>query len=346
MPDATGTITSTRRPCDPVGDTRTMSYIEAISAGLREEMEADPGVFCIGEDIGAYGGAFKVTKGFVEQFGEQRVVDTPVAESAILGAAAGAAIMGLRPVAEMQFADFIACGFNMLVNFAAKVYYRWGARCPMTVRLPSGGGVHGGPFHSQNMEAWFFHVPGLKIVTPSTPADAYGLMKSAIRDDNPVLYFEHKYLYRRVKGPVPQVGGGGVPIGVACQARPGRDALVVSYGSTVHTALEAAEKLSREGVGEIEVLDLRSLLPWDREAVLESVERLHRVLILHEAPRTGGVGAEIAAAIAGEAFECLDAPVMRLASLDTPVPYSPPLEEAFMPTVPEVEKALRELLTY
>jgi 2-oxoisovalerate dehydrogenase E1 component beta subunit len=323
-----------------------MTYIEAISAGLREEMQADPTVFCLGEDIGAYGGAFKVTKGFVEEFGKERVLDTPVAESAIIGAAAGAAIMGMRPVAEMQFADFVACGYNMLVNYAAKVFWRWGARCPMTVRLPSGGGVHGGPFHSQNMEAWFFHVPGLKIVAPSTPADAYGLMKSAIRDDNPVLYFEHKYLYRRLKGPVPQPGDGAVPIGVACQARPGRDALVVSYGSAVHTALEAAEKLSREGVAEVEVLDLRSLMPWDRVAVLESVERLHRVLIVHEATRTGGIGAEIAATIVAENFECLDAPVMRLASLDTPVPYSPPLEEAFMPTVAKVEEALRELISY
>ena len=329
----------------PAPEPRTMTYIEAISTALREEMERDPSVFCIGEDIGTYGGAFKVTKGFLERFGEERVIDTPVAESAIIGAAAGAALMGMRPVVEMQFADFVACGFNQVVNTAAKTRYRWGPGVPITIRLPCGANVRGGPFHSQSMEAWFLHVPGLKIVAPATPADARGLLKSAIRDEDPVLYFENKYLYRRIRGPVPGEEGL-VPLGVASIARPGTDALVVTYGSTLHTALEAAETLSREDGAEVEVLDLRSLAPWDKEAVLEAAARLNRVLVLHEATRTGGAGAEIAATIAQEAFESLDAPVVRLASLDTPVPYSPPLEEAFLPTAPKVVEALRRLLAY
>ena len=330
---------------DADGKGKGATYLDGISRALRDEMRSDPAVFCLGEDIGVYGGAFRVTKGLLEEFGEERVLDTPLAESAIIGASIGAALMGMRPVAEMQFADFVACGFNQLVNFAAKVHYRWGAKCPMTLRLPTGGGVHGGPFHSSNMEGWFFHVPGLKIVAPSTPADAYGLLRSAIRDDNPVLYFEHKFLYRRVRGEIP-AGDGIVPIGLAARARPGTDAVVVTYGAMVHAAMDAAALIARDDGAQVEVIDLRSLLPWDRGAVLEAARRTNRVMVLHEATRTGGVGAEISAVIMEEAFEALDAPVARLASLDTPVPYSPPLEAAFMPDVPKIVDGLRRLLSY
>jgi 2-oxoisovalerate dehydrogenase E1 component beta subunit len=322
-----------------------VTYLQAISRALADAMEADGRVFCLGEDIGAYGGAFKVTKGFLERFGPQRVLDTPVAESAILGVAVGAALMGMRPVAEMQFADFVACGFNQLVNVAAKSHYRWGASVPMTVRLPYGAGGRGGPFHSQSMEAWFFHVPGLKIVAPATVPDAYGLLRSAIQDENPVLYFEHKYLYRRVKGRLAEVPES-VPLGKARIARSGRDAVIVTYGATLHTALEAAETVATESGAQVEVLDLRSLAPWDREAVLEAVGRCHRVLVLHEANRTGGVGAEVAAEIAQAAFENLDAPVVRVAAPDLPIPFSPPLEDAYLPGRERVVAALRELLEY
>ncbi len=322
----------------------TMTYLEAISAALREEMRRDERVFCIGEDIGVYGGAFKITKGFLEEFGPQRVIDTPLAESAIVGVSIGAALMGLRPVAEMQFSDFITCAFNQVVNNAAKVHYRWGARVPMVIRLPSGGGVHGGPFHSQNPEAWFFRVPGLKVVAPATAADAKGLLLSAIRDNNPVLYFEHKFLYRRIKDDVPE-GDVAVPIGKAARRREGRHMSVITYGSMVHVCLEAAERLAREGA-EAEVVDLRSLLPFDKEMILESVRRTGKALIVHEDTKTGGVGAEFAALIAEEAFESLDGPVRRVASIDTPVPYSPPLEEFFMPNADKVLDAMRELAAY
>ena len=321
-----------------------MTYLDAISAGLREEMRRDERVFCIGEDIGVYGGAFKITKGFLDEFGPMRVIDTPLAESAITGVAIGAALMGLRPVAEMQFSDFITCAFNQIVNNAAKIHYRWGAQVPMVIRCPSGGGVHGGPFHSQNPEAWFFRVPGLKIVAPSTAADAKGLLISAIRDNNPVLYFEHKFLYRRIKDEVPE-GEHLVPIGVAARRREGRHMSVITYGSMVHVCLEAAERLAAEGA-QAEVIDLRSLLPFDRRAILESVQRTGKALIVHEDNRTGGVGAEFAAIIAEEAFESLDGPVRRVASIDTPVPYSPPLEEFYMPNVDKVLAAMRDLAAY
>jgi 2-oxoisovalerate dehydrogenase E1 component beta subunit len=321
-----------------------MTYLEAISAGLREEMRRDPTVFCLGEDIGVYGGAFKITKGFLEEFGPMRVIDTPLAESAIVGVSVGAALMGMRPVAEMQFSDFITCAFNQVVNMAAKVHYRWGARVPMVIRCPSGGGVHGGPFHSQDPEAWFFHVPGLKVVAPAYPSDAKGLLLSAIRDNNPVLYFEHKFLYRRIKEDVPD-GDYTVPIGVAQRRREGRHLSVITYGSMVHVCLEAAEKLSREGA-EAEVIDLRSLLPFDKQAILDSVRRTGKALVVHEDTRTGGVGAEFAAIIAEEAFEHLDGPVRRVASIDTPVPYSPPLEEFFMPNVDKVLDAMRDLAAF
>ncbi|MCZ6778978.1 MAG: alpha-ketoacid dehydrogenase subunit beta [Acidobacteriota bacterium] len=321
-----------------------MTYLEGINSALREEMRRDERVFCLGEDIGVYGGAFKITKGLIEEFGPLRVLDTPLSESAIVGVATGAALMGMRPVVEMQFSDFITCAFNQVVNMSAKIHYRWGARVPMVIRCPSGGGVHGGPFHSQNPESWFFHVPGLKVVTPATAADAKGLLTAAIRDNNPVMYFEHKFLYRRIKDDVPE-GDHVVPIGVAICRRPGKHMSVITYGSMVHVCLEAAEKLQAEGC-EAEIIDLRSLLPFDKAAVLESVQRTGKALIVHEDTRTGGVGAEFAAIIAEEAFESLDGPVRRVASIDTPVPYSPPLEEFFMPSVDKVLAAMQDLAAY
>ncbi len=323
---------------------RTMTYLESISEGLREEMRRDESVFLLGEDIGAYGGAFKVTKGFLEEFGEDRVIDTVLAEGAIIGAATGAAIAGMRPVAEMQFADFVSNGFNQLVNVTAKYHYRNFIPVPMVIRLPSGGGIHGGPFHSANPEGWFFHVPGLKLVAPSTPYDAKGLIKSSIRDPNPVLYFEHKYLYRHIKSDVPEEEYV-VPIGKADVKRPGNDLSVITYGWGVHWALDAAAEMEREGVG-VEVVDLRSLLPFDKESILASVRKTGKVLIVHEDTLTGGIGAEIAAVIAAEAFEYLDAPVRRLAGLDVPVPFAAPLEEYFLPNARKVLDALRHLASY
>jgi len=320
------------------------TYIQAISDGLREEMRRDHRVFVLGEDVGVYGGAFKVTLGFQEEFGPWRVIDTPLSETAIVGGATGAALMGLRPVAEMQFADFISCGWDQLVTVAAKQFFRARTPIPIVVRLPSGGGFSGGPFHSQNPESSFAHIPGLKIVCPSTPEDAKGLLASSIEDPNPVLYFEHKHLYRRIKGEVPDERYT-IPFGQARVHRPGDDAVVVTWGAMVHTASEAAEALAGEG-SDVEVLDLRTIIPWDKERVLEDVRRTSKVLVLHEDTRTGGFGAEIAATIAEEAFEDLDAPVMRVAAPDMPVPYSPPLEKAYMPQVEDVLTALRELIAY
>ncbi len=322
----------------------TTTYLEAIRRGIWEEMERDPNVFLLGEDIGAYGGAFKITAGMLEQFGERRVVDTPLAESAIAGAAIGASMFGLRPVAEMQFSDFITCGFDQIVNFAAKCRYRWDAAVPMVIRAPSGGGNRGGPFHSQNPEAWFTHVPGLKVVTPATAYDAKGLIKSAIRDNDPVLYFEHKALYRRVKEELPEEEYT-VPIGKARVFREGRDLSVITYGAMVYTAQEAAETLAREGI-EIEIVDLRTLLPLDEETVLASVRKTSRAIVLHEDTLTGGFGGEIAARITEKAFDCLDAPVVRIAAPDTPVPYSPPLEDAFLPNADRVVQKARWLCAY
>jgi len=319
-----------------------ITYLEAISDGLREEMRHDESVFCMGEDIGEFGGAFKVTDGFFEEFGANRVWDTPLAENAIVGAAVGAAVEGLRPVCEMQFADFIACGFDQLVNVAAKMYYRQGLAVPMVVRLPSGGGFSGGPFHSQNPEAWFLQSPGLKVVAPSTAEDAKGLLASAIRDPNPVLYLEHKNLYRRVKGEVPE-GRYETPMGELRVAREGTDLTLVSYGAMVHTALEATEDI--DGAS-IEVLDLRTLCPLDRDGILESVRKTSKVVVLHEATRSCGVGAEVASLIAEEAFEDLDGPVVRVTAPDVPIPFSPPLERAVLPQVDDVKEACRELLAY
>jgi 2-oxoisovalerate dehydrogenase E1 component beta subunit len=320
------------------------TYLEAIRQGLWEEMERDPNVFLLGEDIGVYGGAFKVTAGFIEHFGEKRVVDTPISEAAIAGAAIGAGLMGLRPVAEMQFADFITCGFDQIVNFAAKCRYRWGAAVPMVVRAPSGGGIHGGPFHSQNPEMWFVRTPGLKVVAPATAYDAKGLIKSAIRDNDPVIFFEHKCLYRKIKEELPDEEYT-VPIGQAKVVREGRDLTIVTYGAMVWVALEAAEKLAEEGA-QVEVVDLRTLVPLDRETVCESVRKTSKVLLLHEDTRTGGLAGELAASITESVWEFLDGPIVRVTAPDTPVPYSPPLEEAFLPNCGKVVEKARWLWRY
>jgi len=321
-----------------------VTFLEAIRQALFEEMDRDPAVVMIGEDIGVYGGAFKVTAGLLERFGWERVIDTPISETAIIGAAVGMAYQGLRPVAEMQFIDFIACCFNQLTNFAAKSHYRWGAPVPMVVRGPSGGGVHGGPFHSQNPEMYFTHTPGLKVIYPATAYDAKGLMKSAIRDNNPVLFFEHKFLYRRIKEELPE-GEYLVPIGKAAVKREGRHLTIISYAAMLHTSLEAAETLAKEGI-ECEVIDLRTLLPLDKETILASVKKTNKLLVVHEDTRNGGIAGEIAALVCEGAFEDLDGPVVRVTSLDTPVPYSPPLEERFLPHAEKIVAAARELAKY
>lgn len=321
-----------------------VTFLEAIRQALFEEMERDPAVVMIGEDIGVYGGAFKVTAGLLERFGWERIIDTPISETAIIGAAVGMAYQGLRPVAEMQFIDFIACCFNQLTNFAAKSHYRWGAPVPMVVRGPSGGGVHGGPFHSQNPEMYFTHTPGLKVIYPATAYDAKGLMKSAIRDNNPVLFFEHKFLYRRIKEELPE-GEYLVPIGKAAVKREGRHLTIISYAAMLHTSIEAAETLAREGI-ECEVIDLRTLLPLDKETILASVKKTNKLLIVHEDTRTGGIAGEIAAIVCEGAFDELDGPIVRVTSLDTPVPYSPPLEEYFLPNAEKIVTAARELAKY
>jgi len=318
------------------------TYLQAISDGLRQEMRRDKRVYVIGEDVGVYGGAFKVTLGFQEEFGPWRVIDAPLAETAIVGSCTGAAMMGMRPVAEMQFADFVSCAWDHLVTVAAKQRWRAGTPVPIVVRCPSGGGFSGGPFHSQNPESSFAHIPGLKVVCPATPEDAKGLLVSAIEDPNPVLYMEHKHLYRRIKGEVPDERYT-VPIGKARTHQEGDDVTVITWGAMVYTAEEAAKSL--DGLS-VEIVDLRSILPWDKQAVLESARKTSKVLVLHEDTRTGGFGAEIAATIAEEAFEDLDAPVKRIAAPDTPVPFSPPLEKAFIPQVEDVAAGLRELAEY
>ncbi len=320
------------------------TYLEAIRQGIWEEMERDPSVFCLGEDIGVYGGAFKVTEGFVDRFGPERIIDTPIAESAIVGAAFGASLTGMRPVAEFQFMDFIGCAFNQIVNMVAKAHFRWGAPAPLVLRGPSGGNVHGGPFHSQNPEAWFVHVPGLKVVCPATPYDAKGLIKSAIRDNNPVVFFEHKFLYRRIKEELPDEDYT-VPLGKARVAREGRDVSVITYAAMVHTALEAAETLAKEGI-ELEVIDLRTLLPLDREAIAATVKKTNRAIILHEDVRTGGIAGEVTAIVNEDAFDWLDAPIVRITAKDTPVPFSPPLEEWFLPNADDVVREARRLMAY
>jgi len=323
----------------------TMTYLQAIGRGLWEEMERDPAVVMLGEDIGVYGGAFKVTEGFLARFGRERVIDTPISESAIVGAAVGMSYLGLRPVAEFQFIDFIACAFNQITNFVAKSHYRWGAPVPLVLRGPSGGGVHGGPFHSANPEMYFVHTPGLKVVCPATAYDAKGLIKSAVRDNNPVLFFEHKFLYRRIKEEVPE-DDYVIPLGQAAIRREGKHLTMVSYAAMVYTCLEAAEQLAKEDGLECEVVDLRTLLPLDKAAILASLKKTNRMLVVHEDTRTGGIAGEIAAIVMEEAFEDLDAPLVRVTSLDTPVPYSPPLEEYFLPNVAKVVAAARQLASY
>jgi 2-oxoisovalerate dehydrogenase E1 component beta subunit len=321
-----------------------ITYLEGIRQALFEEMERDENVFCLGEDIGAYGGAFKVTEGLLERFGAGRVVDTPISEIAIVGAAAGAAHMGMRPVVEMQFIDFIANAYDMLTNYVATARYRAFLPCPMVVRGPSGGYVRGGPFHSQNPEAGFVHTPGLKVVYPATAEDAHGLMKSAIRDDDCVLFFEHKYLYRRIKGARPDPGHV-VPIGKARIAREGTDLTIVTYAATVWKALEAAEELAAEGIS-VEVIDLRSLVPLDEDTIMSSVRRTNRALVVHEDTRTGGFAGEIIARINEHAFEWLDAPVLRVTAADIPLPYSPPLEDYVLPQTADIVHAARRTVRY
>jgi pyruvate/2-oxoglutarate/acetoin dehydrogenase E1 component/TPP-dependent pyruvate/acetoin dehydrogenase alpha subunit len=332
------------KPVDSEEGESSVTYLEAIRQGLTEELDSDPRVYLMGEDIADYGGAFKVTEGLLERFGPDRVIDTPVAESGIVGAAIGSALAGMRPVVELQFIDFISCAFDQLTNFAAKSRYRWGAAVPLVVRGPCGARVHGGPFHSQNVESYFLHTPGLKIVAPATAEDARGLIKSAIRDDDPVLYFEHKYLYRRIRGTLPR-GDGAIPIGKAVCRRRGSDLSIITFGAMVFTALDAAEALAEHGAS-VEVLDLRTLMPLDHDAVLESVARTGKVIVLHESPLTGGIGGELAAIIAERAFEYLDGPVRRIAATDTPVPYAKPLEEYHLPQVEDIVRVARELLKY
>jgi 2-oxoisovalerate dehydrogenase E1 component beta subunit len=330
-----------RRPDE--GKTGT-TYVEALHDALWEEMEADDRVFVLGEDVGVYGGAFKVTEGMIERFGPDRVIDTPISEDAIVGAAIGAAIAGLRPVAEMQFADFISCAFDQITNFAAKSRYRTGVGIPIVVRGPSGGGVHGGPFHSQNPEAYFTHTPGLKVVQPATAYDAKGLLKSAIRDEDPVIFFEHKYLYRRIREELPREEYT-VPIGKARIARAGRDISIVTYGAMVWEALDAASALESEGI-DCEVVDLRTLLPLDDETIFASVGRTGKAMVVHEDTKTGGVGAEVSARITEHCFESLDGPVLRVAAPDTPVPYAPSMEAFFLPNAEKIARAARALAGY
>jgi pyruvate/2-oxoglutarate/acetoin dehydrogenase E1 component len=324
-----------------------VTFLEAIRQGIWEEMERDERVFLMGEDIGAYGGAFKVTEGMLERFGELRVVDTPISEIGFTGAAAGAAHMGMRPVVEMQFIDFVSCAYDMITNYIATSRYRGSGPQPIVIRGPSGGGVRGGPFHSQNPEMAFFHTPGLKIVYPSTAYDAKGLIKAAIRDDDPVLFFEHKWLYRRpqLREVLPEEDYV-VPLGEARIHREGTDLTIVTYAAMVHKSLDAASRLHDEDGMSVEVLDLRTLLPLDEEAIVRSVKKTNRLLIVHEDTRTGGIAGEIAMRVNEKAFEWLDAPILRVTAIDAPVPYSPPLEDFFLPQVEDILTAARYLARY
>ncbi len=329
----------------PLEAARELTYLEAIREALRYELRRDPAVLLLGEDIGVYGGAFKVTQGLIEEFGEQRVIDTPMTELGMIYAAIGMSFQGFRPVVEMQFADFISTGFDAIVQFAATNHYRWGQPVPITIRAPGAGGLRAGPFHSQSNEAWFVHTPGLKVVAPATPADAWGLLVSAIRDPNPVIYYETKYLYRSLKGPVAGGEAGLTPIGVAALRREGEELSIITYGAMVHEAMAVAADLERAGHG-IEVLDLRTLKPLDETAILATARKTGKVLIVHEANRTCGVGGEVAALIAERAFESLDGPITRVAAPDTPVPYSPPLEDAHRPDAAKIRAAAQQLLEY
>lgn len=326
-------------------DGAELTYLEAIRDAIVVAMDSDPDVLVLGEDVGgSFGGAFKVTKGLAQRFGDQRVLNTPIAELSFTGMATGMALLGLRPIIEMQFADFITSAFDSIVQFAATTHYRWGGTVPWVIRAPSDGGIRSGPYHSQNPEAWFVHTPGLKVVAPSNPADAKGLLLASIEDDNPVVYFEAKPLYRSLRSVVPD-GHYTVPIGKAAVAHAGEDVTVVTYGTQVHTALAAAERLATDGIS-VEVIDLRTLKPLDTEQVLDSVAKTGKALVVHAANRMAGVGAEVAALIAEEAFEWLDAPVRRIGGLDTPVPFSPPLEDAYRPNADSIEDAVRKLVAY
>ncbi|MCU1307475.1 MAG: branched-chain alpha-keto acid dehydrogenase component [Acidobacteriaceae bacterium] len=307
-------------------------------------MERDPAVFCIGEDIGVYGGAFKITEGFINHFGKERVIDTPISEAAIVSAAFGASLTGMRPVAEFQFMDFISSAHSQIVNACAKSNWRWGAPAPMVMRGPSGGGVSGGPFHSQNPEMWYAHTPGLKVICPATATDAKGLIKAAIRDNNPCLFFEHKYLYRRVKEELPE-GDYTVEIGKARTHREGKHISVITYAAMVYVAQEAADILAKEGI-ELEIVDLRTVAPLDVEAIVNTVKKTNKVIVLHEDVKTGGIAGEIAAIINETCFDDLDGPIVRITALDTPVPFSPPLEKVFLPKVEDVVREARKLKAY
>jgi len=320
-----------------------VTYLDAVGQALMAEMEADEAVFIIGEDVGQFGGAFKVTKGFLEKFGERRVVDTPMAESGFTGLAAGAALNGLRPVVEYQFADFISCAFDQIVNVIARHRYRTGDAMPITFRAPFGARLRAGPTHSQSIESYFAHVPGLKIVAPATVEDAAGLLRSAIRDTNPVLYLESKYLYRRIKVPGP-MSLDPVPIGKARVAREGDRVTLLTYSVGVHQGLEAADVLAKEGIS-VEVVDLRTLVPLDVETMVASVTKTSRAVVLHEAARRLGYGAEIAAVVGEECFWALDHPVVRIAAKNTPTPTSPALEDAAVPQTAEVIETLRKVAT-
>jgi len=321
-----------------------LTFLEAIADALKIQMRKDESVFMIGEDIGTYGGAFKLTKGFLDEFGPKRIIDAPISEAAIIGAAIGAAINGMRPVVEMQFMDFITCGFNQLVNVAGTTAYRWGMGVPLVVRGPSGGGVGANPFHSRNSEAWFVQATGIKVVCPSSPADAKGLLTASIEDNNPVIFYEHKGLYRKIKEEVPE-GYYSIPLGKANIVKQGSDASIITYGSTVHMAIEAAEKLEARGIS-IEIIDIRTLVPFDEETVLASVKKTNRVLITHEATLTGGFAGEIAARISEKAFEYLDAPIIRIAAFDAPTPFAPTLEKAMLPNTEKIIAGLEKLLSY
>lgn len=327
---------------EPKSDkTNEVRFVDAISQGLKQSMERYPELVLMGQDIGDYGGVFKITEGFIDKFGRDRVRNTPLCESAIIGVGLGLSIKGQKAMVEMQFADFVTCGFNQIVNNLAKIHWRWGQNADVVVRMPSGAGVAAGPFHSQSNEAWFFHTPGLKIVYPSNPRDAKGLLNAAIEDPNPYLYFEHKALYRSLAGQVPE-DYYTVEVGKAAIAREGNDAVIITYGMGVHWALNLLNESPELSVA---VLDLRTLLPWDKEGVAEIVKKTGKVLVLHEDTLTGGIGAEIAAWVNEHCFEYLDAPVMREASLDTPIPFSPPLEKNFLP-VDRLKIKLEQLMAY
>jgi len=324
-----------------------VTYLEAIGQAIREEMLRDEAVFLLGEDVGSYGGAFKVSAGLLEEFGAERVIDTPMAEAAIIGSAVGAALMGMRPIAEMQFIDFIASGFDQIINMASKMYWRVGMPVPMVIRGPSGGGTKGGPFHSTSPEAWFFHTPGIKVVVPATAYDAKGMLKAAVRDNNPVLYLEHKLLYRlpELREQLPEEDYI-VPLGKAIIRRDGEDMTILTYGAMVHQCLKVARTLEEEDDLEAEVMDLRSLSPLDRESIEESVKRTNKVLIVHEDTLTGGIGAELSAILAEDLFEYLDGPITRVAAPDVPFPYAPPLEAAYLPNAEKILTAARKLAAY